>query len=133
MGTNYYHFETEAGDPCERCGHRKGKRHIGKSAGGWCFSLHVYPEDGIRDLDDWRDRWWKGGTICDEYGGRILPEEMDLIIRLRSWPEVAHDREFLTRNYAIPGPNGLLRSKIDNRHCVGHGDGPWDLIVGEFS
>jgi hypothetical protein len=31
-----------------------GKRGVfGKSSGGWTFSLHVYPEDGIKDLADW--------------------------------------------------------------------------------
>lgn len=41
--------------------------------------------------------------------------------------------EFYTRNNAVPGPNGLARHRIDMAHCIGHGAGTWDLILGEFS
>lgn len=40
--------------------------------------------------------------------------------------------EMLQRNNAVPGPNNLLRHKID-QHCIGHGDGTYDYLVGEFS
>ena len=36
-------------------------------------------------------------------------------------------------NYAEPGPNGLVRAKINGVHCIGHGEGTWDYITGEFS
>ena len=41
MGTNYYLHKKP---PCEACGHEPAPLHIGKSSGGWCFSLHVIPE-----------------------------------------------------------------------------------------
>lgn len=50
MGTNYYlHTKPD----CECCGRGFEPLHIGKSSGGWCFSLHVMPEDNINTLDDW--------------------------------------------------------------------------------
>ena len=45
----------------------------------------------------------------------------------QNWPE------FHKANHSEPGPKGLLRHKLDPQHCIGHGHGTWDLIVGEFS
>lgn len=39
MGTNYYLYEKPA---CACCGREFGSKHIGKSSGGWCFSLEMY-------------------------------------------------------------------------------------------
>jgi len=36
-------------------------------------------------------------------------------------------------NQAEPGPDGLARHKVNDGHCIGHGEGTWDLIIGEFS
>lgn len=110
MGTNYYHHKAA---PCPTCGHQDEPRHIGKSSGGWVFALHVYPEQGISDLPDWQ-REWATGTIKNEYGDTLTPQEMLSRITERS-------KEWLRRD------------RIDGRHCVGHGSGTWDLIVGEFS
>ena len=41
--------------------------------------------------------------------------------------------EWFMQNNAEHGPNGLVRSKIDGHHCIGHGAGTWDLEVGDFS
>jgi hypothetical protein len=130
MGTNYYLHEAT----CSHCGHGKEKLHIGKSSGGWCFSLHVDPDLGIRSLEDWIERWSQPGAyISDEYGDRIDPERMLEVIRDRSWHRPKPpDKEFLSRNHAAPGPKGLLRHAIDPRHCVSHGPGTWDHIIGEF-
>ncbi len=54
MGTNYYLHEKP---DCECCGRPFEALHIGKSSSGWCFSLHVMPEDMINTLDDWRSKW----------------------------------------------------------------------------
>ncbi len=71
MGTNYY-LKTAA--PCPTCGHEQEPLHIGKSSGGWVFSLHVDPDAGLCDLPDWESRWAKpGATITDEYG-ETIPE-----------------------------------------------------------
>jgi len=114
MSTNYYlHKEP----PCECCGRPYESLHIGKSSAGWAFSLHVIPEDGINDLDDWEALWSEDGAyITDEYDMTIQPDEMMSIITERSW----HD-----------GP--LLRHQIDGSFCIAHGRGTWDLIPGEFS
>lgn len=136
MGTNYY-LETEV---CPHC-HRSAERlHIGKSSAGWCFSLHVDAEISINSLDDWRERWSAPRSrIVDEYGRQYTPQEMVDCITKRhrersptpgyypSWDE------FHRRNSSEDGPNGMIRSRIDGLRCVGHGDGTYDLIVGEFS
>ena len=110
MGTNYY-LQKE----CPECGHRY-RAHIGKSSGGWCFSLHVDPENDIRDIDDWEALCEKDGwQIVNEYGEKKAWMELYLCIT---------DRGCV---------GGLLRHPIDGTHCIGHGSGTWDLITGEFS
>lgn len=69
MSTNYYLFKPA----CASCGHEPSPLHIGQSAYGWVFALHVYPKEAspgvdfynrsntwsntwnvtINDLDDW--------------------------------------------------------------------------------
>ena len=137
MGTNYYLRY----DCCERCGRADEQRHIGKSSFGWCFSLHV--EDELNSLDDWKREFQKPNTrIYDEYPNPVTVEEMILIITERAGAKSDLDypnqfyrsrEEMMERNSAVPGPNGLLRHKIDSKHCVGHGEGAWDYIRGEFS
>lgn len=48
MGTNYYYYQ----DVCPHCGKPDKKLHIGKSSGGWYFSLHIIPEEKIFNLKD---------------------------------------------------------------------------------
>lgn len=126
MGTNYYFHR----DICPMCGKADETFHIGKSSYGWCFSLHVIPEEGINDLPDW-EKMWESGIIADEYGKRLKPVEMkDIITRRGSKPVISS--EWYSKNHAIPGPNGLARHKLDPQHCVKHGEGTWDCILGEF-
>lgn len=114
MGTNYYLHQKP---DCECCGRPFEPLHIGKSSGGWCFALHVMPEDNINTLDDWRELWIKPGTfIRNEYGENVLIDDMESIITER------------TCHGGKP-----RRIDIDGRHCIGHGAGTWDYIVGEFS
>jgi hypothetical protein len=104
--------------------------HIGKSSGGWVFSLHIYPERGIRSLKDWYQLWRRNDNqIFDEYDRPVSIEEMLDVITNRSWP---HDRTSQFRADVMAGPNNLQRSRIDGQHCVGHGPGTWDLKVGDF-
>ncbi len=129
MGTNYYINKTGY--------------HIGKSSAGWCFSLHVDPSDGIFALHDIKHLWF-GKTIKDEYGSTISKKEMLAIITERSWERRSAEEmnkdpfyeswdEFHSVNGSEDGPNGLLRHKIDGNHCIGHGDGTYDYLIGEFS
>lgn len=137
MGTNYYIvFE-----PCEKCGRSDDEYHIGKSSVGWCFSLHVDPDKEINTLENIK-RLWEKNIIRDEYRAIIQPKEMLSIINDRKWdrdksfiPPYGYKswNEFHEFNHSEFGPNGLLRHKIDGRHCIGHGDGTYDFINGEFS
>jgi len=136
MGTNYY---IENQPPCVCCGRPYEEKHIGKSSAGWCFALHVYPEEGINNLEDWK-KYWIGKPIKDEYGAEISHAKMLQIITKRTWgreEDLPNGYRswavFDEKNYSMAGPNGLRRSQTDGHHCIGHGKGTWDLIVGEFS
>jgi len=137
MGTNYYWTSKPCANPCEHC--EGGERlHIGKSSGGWCFALHVIPEQGINSLSDWEERFWQPGSQITGGGSTLSAEEMVRTITDRSWirktvPFGYTDwDDFHAKNYSVFGPNGLVRCRLSPL-CVGHGDGTWDLIPGEFS
>ncbi len=144
MGTNYYLKENPK-PPCKCCKRpfERATRHIGKSSMGWCFALHVYPEEGIRYLQDWIPLFSQPGYVIeDEYGKAVEPDEMLACIERRGQyrpdrsvvPHGYHSMQhFYDMNHAMPGPQGFLRAKIMDGHCIGHGHGPWDFIVGEFS
>lgn len=147
MGTNYYWRSN----PCPACKHVAEEIHIGKSSAGWCFALQVFPDepDKPQNLEDWK-RLFKSsdGDIFDEYGREIGSVEMLDAIANRAWEKSIEDllkedpmnlyrgaslQQFLDQNQAELGPNNLLRSRIDGRHCIGHGEGTWDLIASDFS
>lgn len=139
MGTNFYLYEKPK---CEHCGqHQSQPKHIGKSSAGWCFSLHVIPEEGIHDLPDWERLWSQPGAwIEDEYGERVSIEDMYTRIAKRKWDRKSEAvpipyrdwQDFHDRNHSMPGPEGLMRHRLD-RYCVKHGAGTWDCLVGEYS
>lgn len=139
MGTNFYHHQNV----CDHCGRGDEPRHIGKSSAGWCFSLHVYPEEGIHDLGEWIEHLTtKGGLIKDEYGSILsLKELSDVITKREGNPDRTRKpimyeswEDFHQKNKSEDGPQGLVRSKIGPAtRCIGHGKGTWDLMVGEFS
>ena len=138
MGTNYYSVKRgmELLNP-EAFWHLKGSEdilHIGKSSGGWCFSLHIIPELNIHDLPGWvpylldQDR-----IIINEYREVLTYEEMIAqITDRRSNRTCTWDKEMYDKNYAEPGPNNLARHSM-GRGCVRQGEGTWDCIEGEFS
>lgn len=133
MGTNYYmakgeHLpESDYNHPLNGL-LRDGtgvcaKIHIGKSSGGWCFALHVMPSHGINNLQDWKkfaarliEENWR---IENEYRDVITPEELWEIVERVGWK----------RNDGEP----LMRHEVDNRHCIGHGEGFYDYMIGHFS
>lgn len=145
MGTNFYLHRKDA---CPCCKRDYEILHIGKSIVGWCFALRVYPKLGINDLEDWQKLWPEPNVkIVTDAGREITPEAMLSVITDRKAaksPEqtfkntdihkaYASIREFYNRNGAIPGPNNLLRHRIDEySHCVKHGAGTWDRIDWEF-
>ena len=135
MGTNYYLIRKD--DVCHCCGHKKEPLHIGKSSYGWCFALHVEPDkDNFpHTLLEWRALFnLNSYRIEDEYGDELTTDEMLDKITNRSHPHPnTWDDYKLEDNCAEPGPNNLVRHRIDGRHCVGHGEGTWDYITGEFS
>lgn len=141
MGTNYYLHQKP---DCECCGRPFEPLHIGKSSAGWCFSLHVLPEDGINTLDDWRKLWGAPGAhIRNEYGESVTVDDLERWITERGlerdWSDerwwrgfCSSEQDFHNRNHSERGPRGLLRHRIGS-FCIAHGDGPWDCMVGEFS
>lgn len=131
MGTNYYLAEKP---PCACCGRSFDRLHIGKSSAGWCFSLHVLPDDGINDLPDWQARWSQpGATIWNEYGEQISADDMLKTIAERKYGGISPpDEAWLVRNGAERSPSNLARNGIGG-HCIGHGASTYDLIRGEFS
>lgn len=135
MGTNYYMMSNA----CQHCGRGEQELHIGKSSMGWCFSLNTHPDDNIHSLEDWRAAW-AANPIRDEYQQAITPAEMERIItqRVGRFPDKGaplgyESRErFFEMNDAEPGPCGLLRHRVDGRHCIAHGEGTYDIMRGEF-
>lgn len=135
MGTNYYW--TPAEKLCPTCGRGDAEEiHVGKSSAGWCFSLHVDPELGIRDLPDWIQRWHrKGSRIRDEYGKEISADEMWRVVMCRNglWENTVSDQTqdptWYAKNGAKRGPFGLAR----HMHHAEPGDGPYDRCTGDFS
>jgi hypothetical protein len=145
MGTNYYLYPRA---DCECCGRPFEPLHIGKSSAGWCFSLHVIPEDGINGFESWQELWNRPGSVIrNEYNRELSVSEMEDEILNRSsssktdwdsdwwrgpFDSYSSEASFHYRNNSERGPNFLLRHRIDSRHCIGHGPGTYDLIVGEF-
>lgn len=136
MGMNYYWHNTKKE-------FSSSVIRIGKSSCGWHFQLHVYPELNINTLEDWKYLFDKKfSCIKNENGAIFSKEDMIQIISKRSFkrgtkefwhPFYSSEKEFLNKNYAEYGYNGLIRSKIDNIYCISHGEGTWDCVVGGFS
>ena len=89
--------------------------HIGKTGTGWNFAVHVIPEEHLHSLDDWRALWSEpGALIRDEYGKQVSVEEIERII-------------------THPKTERALRARpLEIDHCIGHGEGPWDYVIGNF-
>ena len=131
MGTNYYLSDaaTEGQPP-------PALIHVGKSSYGWCFLLHVIPEEGLCSLEDWRARWSRPGAQLWANGAPVTPEELENTITNRSFVNrhgTGRNRAWYEKNDAERGPRSLARFKVGRGGCVAHGPGTWDLIEGEFS
>lgn len=137
MGTNYY--VKNSGVKCDHCGHESAPDlHIGKSSGGWYFSLHVIPESGLNTLEDWKSYLEiDGNEIVNEYNELLSVEEFLEIVTDRGRDCTLDDLEILSRYITIHtdteiGNYSLFRPKIDGNHCLGHGE-VWSYITGNFS
>jgi hypothetical protein len=122
MGTNFYLHEKQP-NTCPHCGQTPHYEplHIGKSSAGWCFSLHVIPQEGLNSLREWQRRWSKPGVVIkDEYGESMTPAEMLRTITKRS---------AYSTNRRL---SELHRHPVDGHHCIGHGPGTYDYITGWF-
>ena len=144
MGTNYYSvkrdLDYENVESLWALERGDDVIHIGKSSAGWCFSLHIIPEMGINTLEDWIRMFIEPDRIIiNEYRETVSFVDMMRIItarRGRDDPGRPPTPEFLEGNHAVPGPSGLVRHKIEptmGGGCVGHGEGTYDYIDGEFS
>ena len=138
--------------------HLSSMVHLGLSAYGWTFALHVMPECDIHDLSD-MIKWIEGrlsskrSSIVDEYGSTCSLLQFLQIVTKRantarikngwdydwwSLPETiathiyTSEEQFHQMNHSERGPSGLLRRQIDGEYCIGHGSGTWDLCIGDF-
>lgn len=125
MGCNYYFVAPT----CSHCNQPAEKLHIGTSKAGWVFALHVIPERDINTLEDWMEfvRLHFDWIIRDEYGTNITSAQMWSIIRDRSGSLSAD-----VPPWAGETIQGLRRNTLDGEHCISHGEGTWDCIVGTF-
>ena len=85
MGTNYYvNKKPDLVDILR--GEEDLELHLGKSSAGWCFSLRIYPEMGLVNLETWYKFLSKGRiTITDEYGTTHDIDDVIHRITKRSW------------------------------------------------
>ena len=122
MGTNYYYCPDSTGArSCPHCKQDLPSLHVGKSSMGWYFSLRVHPDEGLVDLLTWEARWMAGGAIFDEYGDRVMVDEMLKVIRERGDPGK------LRTHVGYVSPHGGYRDSAR------YGGPTWDLCDYEFS
>lgn len=131
MGTNYY--LTIGGN----------KLHLGKSSGGWVFALHVYPELGINNFEDMLtvirtiDSLSVYRPLSNEYDEPCSIDRFICTVTEREGKYIPRSElkaeNFYEQNHAEQGPKNLIRSKVDGRHCIGHGPGTYSYHIGEFS
>ena len=133
MGTNHY----LRAPVCFCCGKEAEEPiHLGKGSIGWCYGLHVRPEWSVHDyegiLSMIKEKTNDGWRIEDEYGD-VLPLEVwqENVTKRRGRREVLSN--WYQRNSASPGPFNLARHRVNGWHCIGHGEGTYDYIVGDFS
>ena len=147
MGTNYYmvkgdhppegHYDHPLNPLLKHGTGRPPMIHIGKSSGGWCFALRVYPDHGVHTLADWkvfverlmRENW----AIEDEYGKLYWPKELWPIVEREGWEKKDELCRVAERVGWEKMGRALTRNEVDNTYCIGHGEGLYDYIVGEFS
>lgn len=121
MGINFYARFSEDFDA--------EPLHIGKSSAGWTFALCVHPDRGLNSLETWM-RLLHDDSVVEIYDSNDVEYTPAALREIITEREARSGRD---HSNGIEGPNGLTRRKIDGVHCIGHGEGTWDLCIGEFS
>ena len=138
MGTNYYAKTGKKITVTCDCGFEHlidEELHIGKKSCGWKFTLHVIPEQGINELEDWRPVL-KSSEIYDEYDRSVSYDEMIKIIvgnyvNQGKKPYVKYNNSSLYSDYdAMYDPNDDLMFVRMNKTGT---EGSYCLMEGEFS
>ena len=135
MGMNFYTIQqTNLSSFLSGDSSANDTYHIGKSSYGWVFSLHVDHDRGIYDLDDMLPMLTDSKRIIvDEDGKEISLVKLMLTIMGRSMDKLPTELPSYYSRNAILGEKNLLRSELGHNHCVKHGAGTWDCIIGDFS
>lgn len=138
MGTNYYAKTGEKKTVTCDCGFEHiidEELHIGKKSYGWKFTMHIIPEQGINNLEDWKPILQKS-EIRDEYGRPVTYDEMIKIIvgdyvDKGEQPYVKDKICSLYSEYdTMYDPNdGLLFVRMNKTGT----DGSYAMMKGEFS
>lgn len=141
MGTNYYAYKNI----CSCCNREEERLHIGKSSMGWCFAIHIIPEEGINTWGDWKEFFKSPDheiVVKDEYGTKITLEELFTTVEKRrgeprddtplsdfyaDWEQFDEEN-----NCDFDEEYNLLRHKV-GWFCKKNGPGPYDYMDGEFS
>jgi hypothetical protein len=133
MSTTYFAETGKVDCSCVNlycAGIHKETIYIGRSSGGWCFSLNVIPKLNLNTLDNWVN-YLKNKVIVNEYYDIISFEELLGIITKRYWQDQNSFREndFYIKNKCERGPNNLVRVIKGYNGCIGHGEGTWDYVI----
>lgn len=105
--------------------------HIGKSSYGWHFSLCIYPDLGINNLEDWKNLFDKF-VIEDECGETVSKERMLSTILDRKCEHLNRDseyvEEFCKENNCELGLNNLFAHKSGKYLHYERTEGTYDLV-----
>ena len=114
MGTNFY-VKTGKMEKviCNYgCEHLiEEELHVGKNSYGWKFNLHIIPDKGINELEDWRPIL-KSGKIFDEYDRAISYDEMIDYIVNKEPMEYKECTDYLCTCDKRDGLNYCVNNKI---------------------
>jgi hypothetical protein len=110
------------------------KIHVGLSAGGWAFNLHVMPDLGVTDLEDWAELL-NYGSLEDEYGKLENPEDFITAIKSRAWhrPPLLRERSMKEIQLAV---NNLIMPVTSGRYGYVYAADPsktYFCSLGEYS
>lgn len=129
MSKTYYLWNKNTGTKV----YDKPFKTIGRHFDGWYFSLYIYPEDQINNLDDWRKLIHnKDYYITDEFLNKVSSEKMIGVITERLIKRLPSfiNKDFLDDQMAEIGLNNLLRDKVGfESQLIGHGEGTYSYVI----